>query len=251
MHRRPRKHYPGQFRAVYLDPQPLGKGNFGIVSGATEYSTDETKGCPATRRCITKWIRPISHLTEEQRKQYEQNGILPAPLSYEELREHALEEHARYKKAPHLHVKELVEQDGEFYFEMDKAPGEPLSDIIKKINSNKLKLSVQEYLRLCIAIANALEQQVHNENVIHRDIKPENIMVELSDPANPIVTFIDFGLAKDRMEDDSFKPCGTPGYAAPEVMRGLRSSEFSDVFSLGVTLAHLIGKPIKQIDFPI
>ena len=54
----------------------------------------------------------------------------------------------------------------------------------------------------------------HRRGICHRDLKPENIL--LSDDGNVFLT--DFGMAIDATER-LYDGCGTPMYAAPEVIR--------------------------------
>lgn len=56
-------------------------------------------------------------------------------------------------------------------------------------------------------------------NIIYRDLKPENILID----SEGHVKLIDFGFAKqvkDIIKDKALTNCGTPGYAAPEVLTG-------------------------------
>lgn len=53
--------------------------------------------------------------------------------------------------------------------------------------------------------------------VVHRDLKPENLLLD----ANMHIKIADFGLA-NIMKDGVFlrTSCGSPNYAAPEVISG-------------------------------
>ncbi len=98
-----------------------------------------------------------------------------------------------------------------------------------------------EAARLTATIARAVHA-AHSAGVVHRDLKPSNIL--LTAEGSPKVS--DFGLAKRTDCDDglttSSGPLGTPGYMAPEQVRG--SSENVgppvDVYGLGATLYHLL-----------
>lgn len=72
--------------------------------------------------------------------------------------------------------------------------------------------------------------------VIHRDIKPANLLVD----KNLNVTLVDFGVvAAQSQETFSMTFAGTAGYLAPEQLYG-KASPASDVYSLGITIVHLI-----------
>mgnify|MGYP000911157147 CR=1 FL=1 len=57
----------------------------------------------------------------------------------------------------------------------------------------------------------------HLNLVSHRDLKPENVLVD----HNEVVKIADFGLA-NLMKDGKFlkTSCGSPNYAAPEIICG-------------------------------
>ncbi|MBR8745347.1 WD40 repeat domain-containing serine/threonine protein kinase [Nocardiopsis sp. MG754419] len=89
-------------------------------------------------------------------------------------------------------------------------------------------------LVLARAVALALTR-VHATGTAHRDLTPGNVMVA---PDGPRV--IDFGIARavDGVEetDDERRMIGTPGYIAPEVLRGEAGGAPADVFAFGGVL---------------
>lgn len=81
-------------------------------------------------------------------------------------------------------------------------------------------------------------QFVHERQVIHRDIKPSNI-IRRTDGS---LVLIDFGSSHQsytHLHDRRTPQAATPGYAAPEQMRG-RIFPNSDLFSLGLTCLRLM-----------
>lgn len=80
---------------------------------------------------------------------------------------------------------------------------------------------------------------VHEMGFIHRDLKPENLL--LDDDSN--IKLIDFGLVAepDDTQDLLETCCGSPAYAAPELIRGGPYIGIkADVWSLGVLLYALL-----------
>lgn len=100
----------------------------------------------------------------------------------------------------------------------------------------------QRFRRLAISLAEALEA-IHKEGLVHRDIKPSNIRV-IGD-LFPVIT--DFGVVKDLEADGQTAHgvmIGTPTYASPEQIRGLKIDSRSDLYSLGCTLYTILaGRP--------
>jgi hypothetical protein len=103
------------------------------------------------------------------------------------------------------------------------------------------QLSAGEIWWLAGGLVEALDA-VHRCGLIHRDLKPQNIMLASDGPK-----VIDFGVAKpipgSPMESAPITfpggPIGTLAYMSPEQLLGEEVGKKSDVYSLGVVLAHL------------
>ncbi|MFI2781664.1 serine/threonine-protein kinase [Streptomyces sp. ALB3] len=77
---------------------------------------------------------------------------------------------------------------------------------------------------------------VHEAGVVHRDLKPSNILLS---PKGPRI--IDFGIAWATGASTLTHvgtAVGSPGFLAPEQVRGAVVTPATDVFSLGATLAY-------------
>ncbi|MEU0223109.1 serine/threonine-protein kinase [Streptomyces sp. NPDC006284] len=91
---------------------------------------------------------------------------------------------------------------------------------------------------LAAGLAHAL-QDIHAAGIIHRDLKPSNVLVTIDGPR-----VIDFGIARalQTVTDGGLTRTGalvgSPGFMAPEQVRGDRITPACDVFCLGSVLAY-------------
>jgi len=117
---------------------------------------------------------------------------------------------------------------------MEYVPGGELFDYIV----HNGKLSEDEGRRLFQQIISGVEY-CHSHKVVHRDLKPENLLL---DTIHMSVKIADFGLSNIMQDGDFLKTsCGSPNYAAPEVISGrLYAGPEVDVWSCGVILYALL-----------
>lgn len=164
------------------------------------------------------------------------------------------------------------DHEGNLYFTMKRIRGSALNDILKGRVSPKP--SQRRLLEALHRVAQTLAF-AHNRGVVHRDLKPANIM--LGDFGEVYV--LDWGLAKilhgdeaelseqpsESAEELGTQPIsdsgtdfqtiagdvlGTPGYMAPEQLRGSAALDGrADVYSLGTVLYEiLVGQRLHQGD---
>ncbi|MFE7273648.1 protein kinase [Streptomyces sp. NPDC057623] len=91
---------------------------------------------------------------------------------------------------------------------------------------------------LAAGLAHAL-QDIHAAGIVHRDLKPSNVLVTIDGPR-----VIDFGIARalETVDESGLTRTGalvgSPGFMAPEQVRGDRITPACDVFCLGSVLAY-------------
>ena len=81
-------------------------------------------------------------------------------------------------------------------------------------------------------------EYLHAHHICHRDLKPENLLLD----GSMNMKIADFGLSNLMRDGDFLRTsCGSPNYAAPELIRGqLYAGPEVDVWSCGVILYALL-----------
>jgi serine/threonine protein kinase len=130
----------------------------------------------------------------------------------------------------------LGKEHGLLYIACEFVEGRNLTEILEQDGA----FEIEAALRICRDVASAM-QAAHEARVVHRDLKPDNIMIRDDDGR---VMLLDFGIAKP-MDSNTMLTrvgtyLGTPGYSAPEQIKGLDIDHRADIFPLGVILYELI-----------
>ncbi len=217
------------FEERYENLEPLGEGGFGAVFKARQRTT----GQPVALK-IMRLPQPHGAARVEKRvARFLRETRLCAQLH-------------------HPNIVQLIDSgqtaQGLLYTVFAFAPGDNLADLLAREGA----LSLHETRHLMLQVLDALAC-AHAGGVVHRDLKPRNIMV-IPTGARRNAALLDFGLGV-MIEDASAQgpmrltateeTLGTPGYAAPEQLRGLEPSPSADLFAWGlVFLECLTGKPV-------
>jgi two-component system response regulator HydG len=186
--------------------------------------------------------RDLTTGTECALKRLKPGSALPAS----ELTRREFEALTRLRHPAVVAVHELgFAPDGTPYYTMEYVPGLAADRALARGDWPALFLVAAQ-------VAHGLEA-LHAAGVIHGDLKPSNLLV-VPGPVGgerPLgVRLLDFGLAAVLGRDDRSSR-GTPGYAAPEVVRGEPPSLAADLYGFGATLFTLIaGRPAFEADGP-
>ncbi|XP_042079352.1 maternal embryonic leucine zipper kinase [Haplochromis burtoni] len=142
------------------------------------------------------------------------------------------------KNLSHQHICRLyqvIETSTQIFMVLEYCPGGELFDYIIA----KDRLSEEETRVFFRQIVSAMAY-VHSQGYAHRDLKPENLLID----GDHNLKLIDFGLCakpKGGLGYELMTCCGSPAYAAPELIQGKAyiGSE-ADVWSMGVLLFALL-----------
>jgi tetratricopeptide (TPR) repeat protein/predicted Ser/Thr protein kinase len=151
------------------------------------------------------------------------------------------------------HVYDWLDHHGTLVMAMEWVDGAPLSALLEQ-GAMPVRQAIGLLRELALALAAA-----HSKGVIHRDLKPSNILVTGSGAKvldfglakifeKPLVMDADHGFDPPAGEEESTRPCsspgdpftepgmimGTRGFIAPELLMGESASAATDMYALGV-----------------
>jgi len=141
----------------------------------------------------------------------------------------------------HPHIANVIDHGdtptGEPFLVMPWIEGHPLGPALLKHGPVPLDDALVIASRLLDALAYA-----HEHGVVHGDVKADNVLVA-GTGKDLSVTLIDWGLARFLAEPAAVSVdvvSGTPGYMAPEVLRGQPHGIASDIYGAGVVVYELL-----------
>lgn len=207
----------------------LGQGGFGTVYKARQRTTGQT--------VALKVMRAPEQDSLQQREKRVARFLLEASLC---------------AQLHHPNIVQLIDSgraaDGALYTVFSFAPGDTLADLLAREGA----LAPAEARHLMLQVLDALSC-AHAQGVVHRDLKPRNLMI-LNTSARRNALVLDFGIGAmvdaapagsgTRLTGTN-ETLGTPGYAAPEQLRGQEPTPRTDLFAWGlVFLECLTGRPV-------
>ena len=139
------------------------------------------------------------------------------------------------KKLHHQNIVQqyaIIETDSTIYIISEYCSGGELFDYIV----SKRKLYEVEACRIYQQLISGLEY-LHKQRICHRDLKPENLLFD----SKHNLKIADFGLSNDYHKGKLSTPCGSPCYAAPEMVTGRKYGGTSvDIWSSGIVLYTMV-----------
>jgi serine/threonine protein kinase len=170
------------------------------------------------RDVAVKEVRAQGTLTEQERWVAHARSLREARVA------------ARLNHPGVVTVHDVIEAEGIPWIVMELLAARSLAQVLAEDGA----LSPPYVARLGVMLVGALAS-AHAAGVIHRDVKPANVL--LTTEGRAVLT--DFGIATMAGEPrltQAGMVMGTPGFCAPERIRGAPASAASDLWSLGATL---------------
>ncbi len=189
---------------------PVGRGAMGVVWRARDLLLD--------RDVAVKEVHIAETLTDEERANAYQRTLREAKTA------------ARLNHPGLVTVYDVAEDAGRPWIVMQLVQSQSLDQVLATSGPISPHRAAEMGRQLLSALNVA-----HAAGVMHRDVKPSNVLLGRDDRA----VLTDFGIATvtgDPRLTQTGMVMGSPGFTAPERIRGEDASAASDLWSLGATL---------------
>jgi Protein kinase domain len=189
---------------------PIGRGAMGVVWRARDQLLD--------RDVAVKEVQIADTLTESERANAYQRTLREAKTA------------ARLNHPGVVTVYDVAEDEGRPWIVMQLVSALSLDQVLATSGPLSARRTAEVGRQLLAALSAA-----HAAGVLHRDVKPSNVLLGQDDRA----VLTDFGIATfqgDPRLTQTGMVMGSPGFTAPERIRGEDATPASDLWSLGATL---------------
>ncbi|HPY74226.1 MAG: serine/threonine protein kinase [Planctomycetes bacterium] len=196
----------GRVLGGYEIQSKIAAGGMGVVYKALQL---ELNRIVALKIIFEKFASTPRHL-----KQFFREAKLSADLNHPNL----------------VHIFEMGDEQGFFYYSMELVEGTNFGDYIKEYEGNKLPQ--EEAMDYMLQAGRGLEH-IHNHDIIHNDIKPANFIIR----SDKILKIMDLGLARQSyIPQKKRATMGTPFYMAPELIYKPEEADHrADIYAMGVS----------------
>lgn len=198
---------PNEIKGIhqFIMGEKLGQGTFGKVRLATHVITGE--------KVAIKILEKDKIYQQEDKDRVEREIKILKMIRHNNL----------------IQVYQVIQTPTLIYIVMEYSPGKDMFNYI--VNNKKIKED-----EACCYFQQLIEgvDYCHKLKICHRDLKPENLLLE-----GKTIKLIDFGLSNTWGKTGKLHTaCGSPSYAAPEMILGETEYYGSrvDVWSVGVVL---------------
>ncbi len=192
----------------------LGRGAMGVVWRAQ----DQLLGRPVA----LKELHPPQGISAEERTVLEERMLREARTA------------GRLNHPAVVTVHDVIREDGRTYLAMELVDAADLATVVQRHGPRDSVWMAGVALQVLGALDSA-----HTAGIVHRDVKPSNIMVR----PDGAVKLTDFGIAQttdDPRLTHNGGIVGSPAYMSPDRLHGWEASPASDLWALGVTMAHAV-----------
>ncbi|HMI25956.1 MAG TPA: protein kinase, partial [Streptosporangiaceae bacterium] len=189
---------------------PIGRGAMGVVWRARDQLLD--------RDVAIKEVQIADTLTDAERATAFQRTLREAKTA------------ARLNHPAVVTVYDVAEDGGRPWIVMQLVHAQSLDQVLAASGPLSPRRAAEMARQLLSALSVA-----HAAGVMHRDVKPSNVLIGSDDRA----VLTDFGIATfadDPKLTQTGMVMGSPGFTAPERIRGDDASPASDLWSLGATV---------------
>jgi eukaryotic-like serine/threonine-protein kinase len=189
---------------------PIGRGAMGVVWRARDQLLD--------RDVAIKEVQISAMLTPQERANAYQRTLREAKTA------------ARLNHPGVVTVYDVAEDEGRPWIIMQLVSAQSLDQVLAASGPLSARRTAEMGRQLLAALSSA-----HAAGVLHRDVKPSNVLLGRDDHA----VLTDFGIAMfagDTRLTQTGMVMGSPGFTAPERIRGEDATPASDLWSLGATL---------------
>ena len=201
----------------YLLEQPIGRGAMGMVWRAHDQLLD--------REVAVKEVVLSASIGVDERHNAYQRTLREARTA------------ARLSHRGVVTVYDVAEEDGRPWIVMELVPSRSLDQVLAAEGPMTPLRAGRVGQQLLAALAAA-----HAAGVLHRDVKPSNVLIAVDRSAggwDERAVLTDFGIAQfegDPRLTQTGMVMGSPGFTAPERIRGGDATPASDLWSLGATI---------------